>query len=321
MVPEGRIRFWALIVFTTSLGESPLDLERLEIQIHLHLALLATVGIGTLSALDGCELRADEIQPEVIQLLFGEALAREAKLENGHAGGGVGNDQRRGSARRQLAQLCLGRCCDLGNRCGHCNFGLEINLHYGNPVEGLRFNMVDIVDDGGEVALAEGDDAVGHIHRGKALVLPNDANDRNIDVGENIGRGIQNGKRAEDQQQEREDGEGVGSPQRKTNNPHLLAHSSRHSLATKPGRGVNICADEPARPRWKNRRRLCELPSGPGSLLNPLKEWGFWQIVATQIIRLRPQSGSRRQIEAPSLGSGGLVITFLTFVAALLIHN
>ena len=103
-------------------GESS-GLQRLQIQIDLHLPLLAAVGIGAFGALDGGELGADEIQAVVIQLLFGEALAGETKLQNGHTRCGVGNDQRRGCSLGQLAQLGLRYRRDLCDGRGHRDVG------------------------------------------------------------------------------------------------------------------------------------------------------------------------------------------------------
>ena len=181
-------------------GGKSSGLQRLEIEIHLHLPLLAAVGIGAFSALDGGELGADEIQAVVIELLFGEALAGETELQNGHTRCGVGDDQGRGCPCGQLAQLGLRHGRDLRDGGGNRDLGLEINLHHRNAHQGLRLNMVDIVDRGGQRAFGQGDDAAGHIHGRKALVLPDDADHRNIDVGENVGRGIQNGERPDNQQ-------------------------------------------------------------------------------------------------------------------------
>ncbi len=181
-------------------GGKSSGLQRLHIQIHLHLPLLAAVGIGAFSALDGGKLGADEIQAVVVQLLFGEALTGKTKLQNGHARRGVGDDQGRGCSLGELAQLGLRYRRDLRDGRGQRDLGLEINLHHGNADQRLRLNVVDIVDRGGQRAFGQGDDAVGHIHGRQALILPDDADHRNIDVGENVGRGVQNGERPENQQ-------------------------------------------------------------------------------------------------------------------------
>ena len=68
----------------------------------------------------------------------------------------------------------------------------------------------------------DGDDAVGHLLRGEALVLPHDAHHRNVDVGKDIDRRVENRERAEDQEQQRKNGKGIGPSQRESNNPHRL---------------------------------------------------------------------------------------------------
>ena len=91
-VPEGKIRFCTLMALTTSLGESPRACKRLKVEIYLYLPLLAAVGIGAFSTLDGGELSADEIQAVVVELLFGKALTRKTKLQNRHTRCRVSDD-------------------------------------------------------------------------------------------------------------------------------------------------------------------------------------------------------------------------------------
>ena len=70
-VPVGRIRFCALIALTTSSADRPFDCKRRGIQIDLNLTLLAAVGIRNRRARHGDELRSNEIQSVVIELLLG----------------------------------------------------------------------------------------------------------------------------------------------------------------------------------------------------------------------------------------------------------
>ncbi len=44
-VPDGRIRFCALIALTTSSGDKPFRLQRGRVQVDLHLPLLAAIRI------------------------------------------------------------------------------------------------------------------------------------------------------------------------------------------------------------------------------------------------------------------------------------
>jgi hypothetical protein len=57
-------------------------LELLWIQIDHDLTGLASVRQRNLRALDSRKLSADKVQPEIVELLFGERLAAAAKLEN-----------------------------------------------------------------------------------------------------------------------------------------------------------------------------------------------------------------------------------------------
>ena len=70
-------------------GRQPLGLQRVQVQVDLHLALLAAVGVGNGGAVDGDQLGADEVQAVVVELLLGEPLPGEAKLQDGNARGVV----------------------------------------------------------------------------------------------------------------------------------------------------------------------------------------------------------------------------------------
>ena len=54
----------------------PLRLERHQVEVHLHLSLAPAVWQGDRRSLDRRKLCADEIEPEVEQLLLGQGLAR-----------------------------------------------------------------------------------------------------------------------------------------------------------------------------------------------------------------------------------------------------
>ena len=69
----------------TSAGESLLGEQRVGIEIHHHAAELAAVGQRDGRALDGRQLRADEVLPQVEQLLLAHGLAFQAELQDGNA--------------------------------------------------------------------------------------------------------------------------------------------------------------------------------------------------------------------------------------------
>ena len=78
IVPEGAMRFCAEMALTTSTGERPLACKRVQVKVHLNLALLAAVGKGRLRAFDGGQLGADVVLAHVVQLLLVESLAAQS---------------------------------------------------------------------------------------------------------------------------------------------------------------------------------------------------------------------------------------------------
>ena len=101
-------------------------------------------------------------------------------------------------------------------RHGHINthVGIEKNLDDAEPVQGLRFDVLDVVDRRGEPALEAHDEPLGNILGRKSCVPINDCDDRDIDVRENIdGRGIDR-QSPQNQNEQRHHHKGVGSPQR-----------------------------------------------------------------------------------------------------------
>ncbi len=203
-------------------GRQTLGLQRLDVEVDLNLALLAAIRIRDLRALHGGELGTDEVQAEVVQLLLGESLAGEAKLQNRDAGGVELDDQRRRGAWRERAQGGLRDGGDLGDRVRDLDARLKIDLDDRNAVERLRLDVLDIVDGRGEGAFRNGDDAVRHVRRREAGVVPDDADDGDIDIGENVGRRIEDGERPEDQKKNCENDEGVRPSEGKADNPHFL---------------------------------------------------------------------------------------------------
>ena len=98
---------------------------------------------------------------------------------------------------------------------------LEEDLDDAVAVERLRLDVLDVGDLRGQVAFVEVDDAAGHVVGQEPVIGPDDADDRNVDVGKDVGRRAQRRQRSEDRDEEGEDDEGVGPPQRDLNDPHV----------------------------------------------------------------------------------------------------
>src|SRR6476661_3016333 len=75
---------------------------------------------------------------------------------------------------------------------------LKEALDHAIAAQRLRFDVLDVADLRGQVALIEVDDAPGHVVRRKPVVGPDHADDRDVDVGEDVDRGAPRGEHAED---------------------------------------------------------------------------------------------------------------------------
>ena len=69
--------------------------------------------------------------------------------------------------------------------------------------------MIDVVHQGRKPALGYGRDPICHFLRRDALVIPNNADDGNVDFRKNVGRGMEDDDGAENQQQHGHHNEGV----------------------------------------------------------------------------------------------------------------
>jgi hypothetical protein len=137
------------------------------------------------------------------------------------AGGVVLEDVWGEAAGGQDAQDGLDDGRDLGDGEGDVDRGLEVDADDGDALIGLGLGVLDVVDGGGEGALADGDDAAFHLGGRQARVAPDDGDDRDIDVGEDVLGGLNGRTNAEQEDQERHDDKCVRTPQRQLYDPHV----------------------------------------------------------------------------------------------------
>ena len=234
-----------------------LGLQRARVDVHHHRAELAAVGVGHHRALHRGELGAHEAVGEVEDLVFAKGLARQRQLQDRHRRRVVGEDQRRHRTRRKAADDRLRDRDDLRERRGQVGAAVEEHLDHGHAVVRLRLDALDVVDRGRHAALEIGDDPAFHLLGGEAVVAPDDADDRDVDVGEDVGRHPHDRQRADDQDQERQHDERVRAAQGKLDNPHgdeQVANAGGHA-ADASGRGRRnppartVSAAPPVRPR------------------------------------------------------------------------
>src|SRR2546422_560368 len=92
--------------------------------------------------------------------------------------------------------------------------GLEVDLDDGNPVQRLRFDVLNVVDQRGDTALDVGSDALLHFLGLQAVVGPDETDDRNVDIGKNVDRGSEEHNRRQQNNHERHHDKGVWPRQR-----------------------------------------------------------------------------------------------------------
>jgi hypothetical protein len=216
-LPTGVIRFWAASALATSCPDRPLACRAVGIEVDLNLPLLAAERVGNGGAGHGDERRAHLVDADVGQPLLGEALARQRHQQDRHGGGVVIEDQRRRRAGRHRLDQGLRDRRDLGVGGADVDVGLKEDLDDAEAVVGIGLDMFDVVDGGRQRALERRRDAPGHLVRRQPRVLPDDADDRNADVGKDVGRRSQSGERADDQDQQRQHDERIGARQRDAN--------------------------------------------------------------------------------------------------------
>src|SRR4030095_703726 len=102
--------------------------------------------------------------------------------------------------------------------------GIEEHLDVGEAVHRLRLDVLDVVDVAGEGPLADGDDPLLHLVGGHARVGPDDADDGDVDLGEDVLRQADDRQDAGQDDDERRDDEGVRPAQRETDDPHGTTH-------------------------------------------------------------------------------------------------
>src|SRR5713101_9901170 len=142
---------------------------------------------GAIASIEG------KFQTVIVQLLLRNAFARQPELEDGDRRGAVGDDQWRRSADKQPPELRLGICSDLGNGLVDTHRGLKENFRYGDAIERLRLNVRDVIHRSGQSALGDRDDPVRDILRGKSVIVPDNADDENVNIRKDV-RGSTNNR-------------------------------------------------------------------------------------------------------------------------------
>jgi len=97
---------------------------------------------------------------------------------------------------------------------------LEEDLDDRDAGERRRLDVLDIAHRGGEPALVLGRDALPHLLRGEAVVVPDDADDRDVDLGKDVRRHARQRERGGEDDEHRHHDERVGATQRDLDERH-----------------------------------------------------------------------------------------------------
>ena len=188
-----------------------LGLKRDRIHVNLDLPDFAAVRRRNCGTRHRRKLRADEVLPEVEQLLLRFLDARQRQLQDRNRGRAVVHDQRRRDAGRHLFQNRLRDRRDLRRCRADVDVRLEENLDDAEAHQGLRFDMVDIVDGRAQCPFVVVNDTAGHIFRGKACIGPDCTDHGDLDVGEDIRRRFQRRQGADKHDQQSQHDKRVGA--------------------------------------------------------------------------------------------------------------
>ena len=206
-------------------GRQPLRVQLVKVQVDHDLALLTSERKRHRRALHGGERRADEVVPEVEDFLLLERLAAQPELENRHAGRVVLEDLRREGPRRHVADLDLALRHDLRQREVHLHGRVEEHADDGDALVRLGLDVLDTDDVRRHRSFEVRDDPALHLLRRQPVVLPDDADDGKIDVGENVHGHRRDRETARDGDEQRHDDEGIRTPEREPDDPHGAAVS------------------------------------------------------------------------------------------------
>ncbi len=102
------------------------------------------------------------------------------------------------------------------------HIGLKEDLLNRNAVDGLRLDISDPVHARRQRILAVGRNTLLHLRRAEPGILPNDGYDRDVNLGKDIGRHRQDGRRAEEQDERGEHIEVCGSLRAKRTIPMMV---------------------------------------------------------------------------------------------------
>ncbi len=200
--------------FDTSLAETPLAYIASGSRSAIMLLELAAVRIRYGRALNRRQLRPDKRVAVIEQRRFAHGRASQPNLQHRHARNVVFQNVWRKDPRRHPAQIRLRIGNHLSLRQFNARAGIKVHPNHRHAVVRLALDMLDVVDARGEAPLEIGHHPVRHLFGRKTVVLINNAENRNVDIGKDIDRHRDDRGPPQNHDQQCHDYKRVGPPQR-----------------------------------------------------------------------------------------------------------
>ncbi len=194
--------------------------QRLLVEVGHDDARLAAIGRRHVGAMHDGEIGPDDVLAKIVELGVGQGGRGQGELDDRHVGGGISQHQRGRDAGRQIFQHHQRRGGDLADRLADVGARLQIDLLDADALIGGRFDARNIVDQGSHVALMQRQDAVLDVLGRHAVIGPDDADHRDVDLGENVDRHAERGPDPEQTDQDQAGHHRIGAPQDETYQRH-----------------------------------------------------------------------------------------------------
>src|SRR6266403_1554639 len=188
--------------------------KRLLIEIHHDDARLAAVRIRDFRAMNDSQIRANDVLAEIVQFGVGQRAGGKAELDDRDVGRTVTQHQSRRDVGRHVFQNDKRAARELRDGARHVGAFVEIHFDDADAAIARGLDPADVVHQRGELSLVQSQNAVADVLRAHSAVGPDDADDGNIDLGENIDRHAQRGADAHQANKNQRGDDRVRSPQR-----------------------------------------------------------------------------------------------------------
>jgi hypothetical protein len=200
-----------------------LGLQLRRVDIDHDLPVFSAVRSRERDARDRGQLLAQVVVAVVVELLLVEIVGSQAELQDRNARGIVAHDDRGLDAGRQQHAYVVCSRNDLCDGEVDIDVRLKEDLLHGDAVERLRLHVLDAGHARADRILAVGAHALLHFGGAQPRVLPDDVDDRNVDLGEDVDRHDGNRRQPEKQNEHGQPEERVRKSQRKSNQAHGCA--------------------------------------------------------------------------------------------------